>query len=1099
MKTNNIFLFVLLIFGGSLSHLFAIPSLGSFQSITVANGLNNNTVYDIMKDQQGFLWFSTDMGISRYDGYHIRNFPFLSNAEAENKSAFLLPHAISNVEGGTDVLLYLLLLRGGIVCFDKVRESYLPVDFDRPFDPKKINSVYVVDNQSAYLATSDGLYGVEVKRQERGGSEIVRMILTEEPLVKGNVSQLCGNKEGHLFFCLGDKDVICYSMGTRQQKNISSQINFTAPISKLYVQKDYLWICSKRAELGCYNYRRGIYRMLTDASPEKRTILSDTYILDITAGTEATYYLSTGVGVCCLTFSEPAPITASYTFESLAQKDDFNYLPIENKTTGLIYDSNYQILWIGTVGGGVIRMTCGKEMDLSGQKKKQLILSDLWVNGKPVQPGTDIIGEAALPSTSKYQEPFQFSGENNEICFYFTDFQYGLSSQKINYRLLPNEEWISSSLDNGIRLSRLKAGEYTLQVKPITESKNDENVLELTIVVQKFWWMTAWAICFYIIIVCVLIGGLFYFLLKRAKKKLLSSYNEERINIVNPSENLPVQNEIVVASQHDQNSENNQDEEVKNLVFARFMQELRTPLSLIISPLREVLQEKELSRGLSTKILVAYRNSIGMLNSCDQLLNIYTYSSAKEKIELAPYSLLKVTDTFVFSLNEFLRVHSIGFQYEKKISKELEVWIDKKAINLILQNLLTNAFIHVNYSGAVALILQEVVENDLTYCTISVVDNGKAQVRTVEELSKELQLLLTMEPAEVELGYAVMQDIMKRHHGSISLENLRGGGTKVQIKWPINKIEFEQDENVVFIDPEKMDEVTQLESQPDVNIDELEANDILEVEGAAPVERTKKTVLVIEDYKDIRLYLKTLFEKDYNVLLAVNGEEGVSLARKELPDLIICDVMMPIKDGFECCRELKNGLDTCHIPFVLLTAKVEDDDIIKGLEIGADDYILKPFVAKILKVKVKNLIEGRINLKNTYTKLLVTPTEDVSNGTGEKEAEIQDPFISTVVRIIEENILEPDFNVKKLASDLNMSQPTLYRKVKQCTDFTIIELIRGVRMRRAATLLKKKQYPVQEVAEMVGYNDIPTFRKHFVDTYGVTPSTYADSNVSANN
>lgn len=257
----------------------------------------------------------------------------------------------------------------------------------------------------------------------------------------------------------------------------------------------------------------------------------------------------------------------------------------------------------------------------------------------------------------------------------------------------------------------------------------------------------------------------------------------------------------------------------------------------------------------------------------------------------------------------------------------------------------------------------------------------------------------------------------------------------------------------------------------------------------------KKTILIVEDHKDIRLYLKVLFGNEYNLLMATNGQEGVDMAMKELPDLIICDVMMPIKDGFECCREVKECPETCSIPFIMLTAKVEDDNIIHGLELGADDYVLKPFTPGILKAKVSNLINGRQTLKQMYAKLFKLPGADAVDADeteqpGKEEAKAEDPFITSVIKIVEENICEADFSVKKLASELNMSQPTLYRKVKQSTDYTIIELIRGVRMRRAGVLLKTKQYGVQEVAEMVGYNDIPTFRKHFVDAFGTTPSTY---------
>ena len=218
----------------------------------------------------------------------------------------------------------------------------------------------------------------------------------------------------------------------------------------------------------------------------------------------------------------------------------------------------------------------------------------------------------------------------------------------------------------------------------------------------------------------------------------------------------------------------------------------------------------------------------------------------------------------------------------------------------------------------------------------------------------------------------------------------------------------------------------------------------------------------------------------------------VKVARKEIPDLIITDVMMPVMDGFECCRILKEDLKTCHIPIILLTALVGDEDVVKGIELGADDYILKPFNPEILRTKVKRLIKSRVELKQIYTKLLMPSINAIGDIQEENDIaiKIEDPFVTQILKIINDNLQNQEFNVKKLAEMLNMSQPTLYRRVKQLTNFTIIELVRGVRLKRSAELLRTKKYSVQEVAEMVGYNDIPTFRKHFVDFYGTTPSTF---------
>ena len=258
----------------------------------------------------------------------------------------------------------------------------------------------------------------------------------------------------------------------------------------------------------------------------------------------------------------------------------------------------------------------------------------------------------------------------------------------------------------------------------------------------------------------------------------------------------------------------------------------------------------------------------------------------------------------------------------------------------------------------------------------------------------------------------------------------------------------------------------------------------------------KHKLLIIEDHKDIGMYLKILFSKEYTVFLAENGEKGIEVAYEVSPDLIISDVMMPIMNGFELARTLKEDINTCHIPIILLTALTSDEDVIRGMDLGADDYIMKPFNSEILKSKVKQLIKNRTELKRAYTKLLIPTAEPIEETKeieieNENEETTEDPFVTKVLELTAENIQNEDFSVKKLAEMLNMSQPTLYRKIKQLTNFTIIEIIRGVRLKKAAELLKSKDYNVQEVAEAVGYNDVPTFRKHFVDMYGVTPSAFS--------
>lgn len=1383
MKTNQTrkIFFVLGLFFSL--NLYSSSSFGDLKMMSVPEGLNNSTIYNIARDQRGFIWLSTDLGISRYDGFHFRNFPYVENTNTN----LLSTHAVSKMNLDEDGLLYLQLVQGGLACFDNTKESYLTVEFNRPLGNEKINDIYIADKHVLYVATSKGLYNAEVKRTTKDKKEIIQVLLSVVPLVKGNISHLCSH-EGYLFFVRDQKTVIHYFMGTRQVKVIGEG-DTNAPVSFLYVDGDYLWICRKWQVPLCYNVKRENSRVLVDVNGVGGMRLSGTCITGIASIGDSSYYLSTKDGLFSLKFSSGNRTDATVSIEQITPDKHMNGYEVEAKMNDLLWDDQQNTLWIGTFGGGAIKINFNEDVynrllqglngDLNGieedakgyvwlavnrkgiwrsttnklspasefvpwtkgvsssenyyiykdkngeiwlgdehagiiyidplteetqrfqltpagtnnfagnprqlcldsrgrlwiitdqgvvlfdtnskssslvfkpnneitdvsaiaedkegdiwlgtnaglkrvelqsgvvkltgnyeqqagmqpdevtaiyvnsynqifasyqgkviridgrdknkvevvstlanglssghvfcmiddnngntwigtnsgimtirndrtsfydystmgcfntvcrlrdgrllwadswglvffnpltvknhKNQSKLLLSDLWVNGKSVAVGEKVDGEVILSSTPDLQEQFIFSADNKEINFYFSDLQYGMMQRKLSYRLLPDEEWRTASLEDGICYNHLASGKYTLQVKLVYPDASEGETLEIPIVVKAYWWGTVWAFIGYIILLAGLCVTVYKYLLRKEKKKLQDIH--EKI----------MQNEEPLQELEEQDR-NLEIDEIRGIVFIRLIQEMQTPLSMIVSPLKELLQEKELSKGLSAKVLLAYRNSMGIKNACDQLLNIYGMeSSVKNKVELASYSIVRLLDAFVFSMNEFLRVHPIQFQYEKKVKKDLEVWVSRKDMELVLHSLLYNAFIHIQYSGVVALIVQEIEEQDGRYCSIVVVDNGKNEVKTIEELSRDKDQLMEIDSSSVELGYSLMADIMKEHHGTVSMRNLQGEGTRVEIKWPIDKDVFEQDENVVFVESEMQEEIILPEGGALVKTMDIEEElELLTEEDTHHAERTRKTLLIVEDYSDIRLYLKTLFEREYNILMAVNGEEGVNMAKKELPDLVLCDVMMPVKDGFECCQEIKEGLDTCNIPVIMLTAKVEENDIIRGLEIGADDYILKPFNPSILKIKVKNLIEGRVNLKKMYTRLLVSPVEESPETSSNiKEAEIEDPFISIVVKIIEENMQEPDFNVKKLASDLNMSQPTLYRKVKQCTDFTIIELIRGVRMKKAATLLIKKQYPVQEVAEMVGYNDIPTFRKHFVDTYGTTPSTYADSKAKA--
>lgn len=269
-----------------------------------------------------------------------------------------------------------------------------------------------------------------------------------------------------------------------------------------------------------------------------------------------------------------------------------------------------------------------------------------------------------------------------------------------------------------------------------------------------------------------------------------------------------------------------------------------------------------------------------------------------------------------------------------------------------------------------------------------------------------------------------------------------------------------------------------------VKLNARQKEEIAELIHVIPQKKeTGKKLLVIDDSDQIRWFLKHVFNKEYQILEARNGQDGINVALKEEPDLILCDVMMPVKDGYETCREIKNDPKMAQTPVVMLTAKVESEDVITGIEAGADDYITKPFDVEILRSKINSLMKKRDDMKRYFS-------NSSAASHNEENTLSTNPFMDAVVKNIEKHLDDSTFEAKVLADSLNMSLPTLYRKIKQYSDLSILELTRNIRLKKAAELLASQQYSVQEVAEMVGFNDTATFRKRFTEQYGVTPSQY---------
>ena len=733
--------------------------------------------------------------------------------------------------------------------------------------------------------------------------------------------------------------------------------------------------------------------------------------------------------------------------------------------------NNGQLMWSNSLG----LMYFSPHALKARSKANQLYISDININYNKVEINEEINGQVILEKPVYQMDELVLSHSNNSIVFYLTDLNYNQMPNKIEYRLLPDYPTWTSSYKAEIEFSNLQAGDYTLEVRPISINEEEVPTTTMKIRIKQHWAATPWAFLCYCILLITFSRLAWSYLKAKAERKLFYQRKE-----------------ALLKSSLTEEIKNRKEEKniykLRNQIRYGVVSEIRTPLSLVIAPLKEMLTDSNLTANLSPKVKVACRNAISMQNICNMMLDIYERENEESNLNVGSYLLSDILNCAIASSNELLNVAPIKLHYDKHGKVKNEVWIDRKKIEYIFRNLLSNAYRHISFAGNIHINIYTEKYEDKEYCCCQIKDDGKNIISESGSylLNKELDIDGLSNQMKSELGLTLMKDKIVAHHGFIKMVRDTESGTSAVVYIPMGKEHFENDSNVTFVEPEEVKpiEIITAEEKDNKNPEENE----LTFAATSPTGKYK--ILVIEDHKDIRLYFKILFSANYHLLMAENGEEGIRLARKEVPDIIISDIMMPGLDGFECTRILKEDIKTCHIPIILLTALMGETNMVKGIELGADDYILKPFNPEVLMSKVKRLIKNRIDLKQTYMKLMME--NNTANITEEEKEKKEDPFIRQLFDYVENNLQNPDFNVKRLAEMLNMSQPTLYRRVKMLTNYTIIELIRGVRMKRAAELLKTKKYSIQEVSEMVGYNDAPTFRKHFVDFYGSTPSTFAN-------
>ncbi|WP_072542483.1 hybrid sensor histidine kinase/response regulator transcription factor [Bacteroides mediterraneensis] len=712
-------------------------------------------------------------------------------------------------------------------------------------------------------------------------------------------------------------------------------------------------------------------------------------------------------------------------------------------------------------------------------EKGRVVFTNLEVNHASVQIGEYVNGQVVLPRSLLYTTSLHLNHANRNFSLSFSNLLYLHKLQKYLYRLYPyQEEWIMADEGDKISYDRLPAGEYTFQVKTVFQDQSEGEVSSLAIVVDPHWSETWW---FRLLVAVGLISMVLVYLHRVRLKEKRVQYE------------LRLEHELFTV-----NMERNKEIELRKEredFFTMAAHELRTPLTLILAPLRELLHKTPTSHPFYAKLSMMFKYAEGLHTLTDRLLYIQKAEAGMVKLRLSQVDVEALLVDVAQGFQSLAAERKIDYAWELAPDC-VPVWADREKLSSVVQNLISNAFKYTPEGGKIRLKVERKEIDGKHFCCLSVSDTGKGIDAVLLQhifdpfvTGKEAPAVST----HVGIGLKIVKHIVEMHHGRVTVDSEPGKGSLFCVYLPEGKSHFNEDDCTWEEATAVSHETAPVSPELILPVDSERTEEEGEKQTAA-----RQTVLVIEDNTDMRRYLCELLRKQYRVLEAENGEEGLETAVEQVPDLVLSDVMMPVMDGFTCCAELRKRKETAHIPVLMLTAKAEDRDSVEASRRGADDYLRKPFNPEVLLAKIACLLDMRRRLKQIYTRTLLHASSAASAST-EKPESVESEFMQKVWACIEANVSNPDFNVKVLSGELHMSLATLYRKLKQHTDLSAVELIRHIRMTKAALLLMETSLSVTEVAERVGFNDLPTFRKHFTDMFGVSPSKYAESGQGGNN
>ena len=1034
-------------FYGGLSYYHAMaPAFDTMTYSAYKNSLSDNTVSCIVEDPfTGNLWIGTnDGGLNEYN----RRTNHFSVFRANRKDAHALQSDNIKCVLPDDDGVY-IGSHGGGLSYLSTRTRQIK-NYTFPGAVSFNNSCYsLLDGQDGtiWVGAIIGLYQFNKKT----GSLSLHPLAQKHPRLNNMLISVLYRDSKERIWIGTEESLFVYADGKLEEwKDETSR--FPALVQAFCIHEDsnhHIWIGSS---VGLYKSDNTTPRPLTRYSTYDG--LPNNFIYGILEDGRGRLWITTNHGLSCFDPSEQTFL--NYSVKDGLSHNQFNTYGACQTKDGIIY--------LGSLKG-ITYFNPYQFVD--NPYSPNAVITGATIQNQPVTNIRDGVSKYFQASNGKLLG-MSFPANRKTFSIRFSVINY-LSGRRnlFAYQLEGfDDNWISSAQaisQRGVTYSNLPPGKYTFRVKACNNNGRwSLTPTEFFVHITPMWYQTWWAKTLYVLLTLGGIAFILYFFIARAKMKMQVQIEHlERMKVEEVSQ-----------------------EKVR--FYINMSHELRTPLSLILAPLEELVEEKsKFDLQEQQKLSYIYRNGRKLLHLISQLLDFRKAESGALPIHVAMNQVDKLAKNIFTMFEENAQKRNITYEYQSDLKDDL-LPVDKMYVEMMLTNLLSNAFKFTRNGGKITLSVWR-KENSFGF---SVKDNGIGipQDKLARIFERFYQANESVKGSGI--GLSLVKCLVEKHHGTIQVDSQPGIGSRFTVTLPLRKQVFEEDAQVEFIlndiqtasaptdEETKRQEDTETKEEFDSNLSECHS------------------ILVVEDNKELRTFLKNSLSEHYTVITAANGKEGLQHAIDDLPDLIISDVMMPVMDGLEMVKQIKENSAICHIPIIILSAKASLDDRIAGLEQGIDDYITKPFSATYLKTRIITLLRQRKSLQEMYmAQLTDSKNACVSSGLTPSQPQItpyDEKFMQKVMEFMETQMDNSELTIDAFAEHLMLSRTIFYRKLKSIIGLTPVDFIREIRIKRAVQLIDSGEYNFSQIAYMTGFSDPKYFSKCFKKVMGVTPTEYKE-------